>query len=113
MLQDELFTEELRRNPDFTHLARDRRAATSNARVVSSSGSGRTNNQQVNPAAAAVNRLGEFARSLTSGTGQQNQQQRDNNTVPASPNIIEKISELGDNAKRRLQLLAAQFNANN
>jgi hypothetical protein len=28
------------------------------------------------------------------------------------PNIMGKISELGDNAKRRLQTLAAQFNAN-
>lgn len=31
--------------------------------------------------------------------------------VPNSPNVLEKLSELGDNAKRRLQLLAAQFNA--
>jgi hypothetical protein len=105
MLQDELFTEELRRNPDFAHLARGR---ASDARLPGRTASSTTG--AVNPAAAAANRLGEFARSFT-----QQQQQRGNsdNAVPQSPNILEKISELGDNAKRRLQLLAAQFNANN
>jgi hypothetical protein len=105
MLQDELFTEELRRNPDFAHLARGR---ASDARLPGRTASSATG--AVNPAAAAANRLGEFARSFT-----QQPQQRGNsdNAVPQSPNILEKISELGDNAKRRLQLLAAQFNANN
>lgn len=110
MLQDELFTEELRRNPDFAHLAHGR---ASNARLPGqqvSRSNNNNNNTSVNPAAAAANRFGEFARSLT---GQQTQQQRNDNAVPQSPNILEKISELGDNAKRRLQLLAAQFNANN
>ena len=111
MLQDELFTEELRRNPDFAHLAHGR---ASNSRLpgqVSRSNTNNNNsNSSVNPATAAVNRFGEFARSLT---GQSTPQQRNDNAVPESPNILEKISELGDNAKRRLQLLAAQFNANN
>ena len=113
MLQDELFTEELRRNPDFAHLAHGRAAAASNARFV---GSGNNNSTAVNPAAAAVNRFGEFARSLTGQSAQQQQQQQRNDsnaTQSPTPNILEKISELGDNAKRRLQLLAAQFNANN
>jgi hypothetical protein len=105
MLQDELFTEELRRNPDFAHLARGR---ASNARSTSSN----TASSNVNPAQAAANRLGEIARSWT-GQSSQTQARSGDNTVPASPNILEKISELGDNAKRRLQLLAAQFNANN
>jgi hypothetical protein len=107
MLQDELFTEELRRNPDFAHLAHGR---ASNARLPGQSTRSNNTNTAVNPATAAANRFGEFARSLT---GQQTQQQRNDNTVTQSPNILEKISELGDNAKRRLQLLAAQFNANN
>jgi hypothetical protein len=114
MLQDELFTEELRRNPDFAHLAHGR---ASNARLLgqqSSRSNTNSSNTSLNPAAAAVNRFGEFARSLT---GQHTQQQRssnhNDNEVAQSPNILEKISELGDNAKRRLQLLAAQFNANN
>lgn len=108
MLQDELFTEELRRNPDFAHLAHGR--ASSARFPAQASRSNQSNNAATNPATAAANRLGEFARSLT---GQQAQQQRNDNTVTQSPNILEKISELGDNAKRRLQLLAAQFNANN
>lgn len=98
MLQDELFTEELRRNPDFAHLARGR---ASDARLP--------NTSVQNPAQAAANRLGEFARSWSGSS----QPRSADNTVPPSPNILEKISELGDNAKRRLQLLAAQFNANN
>jgi hypothetical protein len=108
MLQDELFTEELRRNPDFAHLAHGR---ASNTRYPGQVGrSNDSGNANVNPATAAANRFGEFARSLT---GQHQQPQRSDSTVPPSPNILEKISELGDNAKRRLQLLAAQFNANN
>ena len=111
MLQDELFTEELRRNPDFAHLAHGR---GSNARIPgqrsNSNTSSTASNTSVNPAAAAANRFGEFARSLT---GQQPQQRNDNAISQQSPNVLEKISELGDNAKRRLQLLAAQFNANN
>ena len=108
MLQDELFTEELRRNPDFAHLAHGR---ASNSRLPGQvSRSSQNTNTAGNPATAAANRFGEFARSLT---GQQTQQQRNDSAVTQSPNILEKISELGDNAKRRLQLLAAQFNANN
>lgn len=104
MLQDELFTEELRRNPDFAHLAHGR---ASNARLV---GPG---NNAVNPAAAAANRFGEFARSWTGPPTQPQSRHGSNVTQSPTPNILEKISELGDNAKRRLQLLAAQFNANN
>jgi hypothetical protein len=112
MLQDELFTEELRRNPDFAHLARGRVSdARIPTRTISSSSA---NAATVNPMAAAANRLGELTRSLTGGQQQQQHPQRSgsNNAVPQSPNILDKISELGDNAKRRLQLLAAQFNAN-
>ena len=112
MLQDELFTEELSHNPDFAHLARGSR--TSDARFPQTPANSRSSSGGLNPAAAAANRLGEFASCFT---GQQQQRPGSNrslnNTVPQSPNIMDKISELGDNAKRRLQLLAAQFNANN
>lgn len=104
MLQDELFTDELRRNPDLAHLARGR---SNHQLPVQRSTSG-----QPNPAAAAASRLGEFASRLTGQQQPQPQGSNRNVNVPQSPNIIDKISELGDNAKRRLQLLAAQFNAN-
>lgn len=107
MLQDELFTEELSRNPDFAHLARGR---ASDARMprASSSNAG----EGMNPAAAVVNRIGEFTSRFTQPQTASNNRSANAN-VPQSPNIMDKISELGDNAKRRLQLLAAQFNANN
>jgi CUE domain len=108
MLQDELFTEELSRNPDFAHLARGR--SNYGTRAPSSSGPA-----AVNPVGAAANRLGEFASRFTGQQQQRtgsNRNLNNNNNVPQSPNIMDKISELGDNAKRRLQLLAAQFNAN-
>lgn len=86
MLQDELFTEELARNPDFAHLARG-------------GGSGRATNRS----------------SATARAGLPSQQRPAflNAAPPNLNNITEKISELGDNARRRLQLLAAQFNAKN
>jgi hypothetical protein len=81
MLQDELFSEELSRNPDFAHLARGR------PRV--SDGRNRISDSRPVP------------RNQANAFSQQ------------SPNVMKKISELGDNARRRLQMLAAQFNANN
>lgn len=109
MLQDELFTEELSRNPDFAHLARGRSNATRPPAAASRS--------TVNPATAAANRFGEFASRFTGNKSQQQQngsnRSLNNGSVPQSPNIMDKISEMGDNAKRRLQVLAAQFNASN
>jgi hypothetical protein len=84
MLQDELFTEELAQNPDFAHLARGR--PNTSGGMPTRTGSSR----------AASSRMTESSRRVA---GDQ-------------PNIMGKISELGDNAKRRLQTLAAQFNAN-
>lgn len=97
MLQDELFTEELRRNPDFAHLARGR----SNARAPAAAAAG------PNPAAVAATKLGEMARTLSANVNRTLAPSDD----PTSPNLMNKISEMGDSAKRRLQLLAAQFNA--
>jgi hypothetical protein len=101
MLQDELFSEELRRNPDFAHLARGRPAAVrSMTRPAASSHTGI-------PTQGLQNAWSDFASRF--------KQPRQENAggVPQSPNVVEKISALGDNAKRRLQMLAAQFNANN
>lgn len=96
MLQDELFTEELRRNPDFAHLARGR----SNARAPPAAAG-------PNPAAVAASKLGEMARNLTANVNRNLAPSDD----PTSPNLMNKLSEMGDSAKRRLQELAAQFNA--
>jgi hypothetical protein len=82
MLQDELFSQELARNPQFAHLARGRGGGGGGVGETSTSAS-------------------SSRRTFTARGG------------PASPgpNLIDKISELGDNARRRLQLMAAQFNA--
>jgi CUE domain len=130
MLQDELFTQELSRNPDFAHLATGRSGRASHTRTTTTSNNANSASATagiVNPALAAANRIGEFARGLTGGgTGTATaaaaaggpQQQRsassgsNNPTLSPQPNLLEKISELGDTAKRRLQILAAQFNAN-
>lgn len=101
MLQDELFSEELRRNPDFAHLARGRPAAVrSMSRPAASQHTG-------NPAQGIQNAWNDFTSRF------KQPQQNSAGGVPQSPNVVEKISALGDNAKRRLQMLAAQFNANN
>ena len=96
MLQDQLFSEELSRNREFAHLARGSRTSAT-ARAPGTAG--------VNPIAAAGSKINEFASRFT-------QNNRSNNDgVPPSPNVLEKVAAMGDNAKRRLQLLAAQFNA--
>jgi hypothetical protein len=82
MLQDELFTEELAQNPDFAHLARGR---------PNTSG-GQPSRSNPRPASA---RQSDSSRRAAGGD---------------QPDIMGKITQLGDNAKRRLQTLAAQFN---
>lgn len=84
MLQDALFSEELRRNPDFAHLAGGRRPSNSNPQ-----------GQQRQP--QAVNRASFTAR------GHQ--------PVPM-PNIMEKLSEMGTSARFKLQAMADQFKQN-
>lgn len=107
MLQDELFTEELRRNPDFAHLAGSRRAVSANNHAQIRQSATASNNafgsmpQIPNPFAG-------FASRFTSSGQQQQQQQHNNNQ-----NIMDKLSEMGEGAKRRLQLMAAQFQAAN
>ena len=106
MLQDQLFSEELSRNREFAHLARGRssarRSSSGRASGASAAAAG-----VVNPLAAAGSKINEFASKFA-----QSQRSSSNRNVQQSPNVMEKLSEMGDNAKRRLQLLAAQFNAN-
>eukprot|EP00541_Cyclophora_tenuis_P003888 CAMPEP_0116573280 /NCGR_PEP_ID=MMETSP0397-20121206/18694_1 /TAXON_ID=216820 /ORGANISM="Cyclophora tenuis, Strain ECT3854" /LENGTH=284 /DNA_ID=CAMNT_0004101803 /DNA_START=5 /DNA_END=860 /DNA_ORIENTATION=- len=108
MLQDELFSQELANNPEFAHLARGR-PRTSGGLPVSSRTSGR---------------IGELPSRAASGV-------RRAPGTDEGPNIVEKLTELGETAKRRLQpltyiafelgetakrrlqLMAAQFQANN
>lgn len=105
MLQDELFTEELRRNPDFAHLARGRSNATRPTNTRRSSAN--------NPTAGISNAFNEFASRFQQRTGSGRNIDASNNSIPQSPNVMDKVSALTDNAKRRLQMLAAQFNAAN
>ena len=83
MLQNEMFANEVGNSPDLAHLARRRSAG----------------------------------RTTTTTNRQQQQAQRPALPNPFSPggqqNIMNKIAELGDNTRKRLQLLAAQFNARN
>lgn len=99
MLQDELFSQELARNPDFAHLARG--------------GTGRPRTAGGVP--VGTNRSG--SNRIFPAQGQQGSGQRPSfNLQPLQQQgeqLIGKISELGDNARRRLQLMAAQFNARN
>lgn len=84
MLQDDLFTEELVNNPEFAHLARGRLPTRNTASSIwsgpSSGSSTRRNNNTAQPAQAQD-----------------------------GPNIVDKISELGENAKKKLSLLATQW----
>mmetsp|Transcript_12900 Transcript_12900/g.19892 ORF Transcript_12900/g.19892 Transcript_12900/m.19892 type:complete len:381 (+) Transcript_12900:93-1235(+) len=80
MLQDELFQEELRNNPEFSHLAHH--------------GGHRRGGRGVG------------------GSAQQQQQQR-LQQQQQGPDLLEKLSELGDVAKNRFQAFAAGWNSHN
>ena len=83
--QDNLFSEEISRNPDFAHLARG-----SNNTRGSAARSGRSS--------TTTNRI-SMARLPSS-------------SQPAPDlDIIKSLGELGNSARRRLQVLAAQFHA--
>jgi len=84
MLQDELFSEELARNPDFAHLARQgQRRTNSGSRIMN----GGASNARL-PASQA-------------GAPLQNPFE--------GVNVMQKISSMGDGARRRLQLFANGF----
>lgn len=120
MLQDQLFSEELSRNREFAHLARGRSTATHRSSGRSSGSSRRASGASaaggggVNPIAAAGSKINEFAARFSqqnrTGSGRNVQQQQQQPSPGAD--FAKKLSELGDNAKRRLQLMAAQFQAN-
>ncbi len=81
MLQDELFQEELRNNPEFSHLAHH--------------GGHRRGGRGVG------------------GIAQQQQQRRQQQQQQQGPDLLEKLSELGDVAKNRFQAFAAGWNSHN
>mmetsp|Transcript_33340 Transcript_33340/g.67278 ORF Transcript_33340/g.67278 Transcript_33340/m.67278 type:complete len:308 (-) Transcript_33340:221-1144(-) len=81
MLQDELFTQELANNPEFAHLA---------------GRGGRTGS-----AAAAGAAAGSYPANRRSATS---------SAQPQGPNVVDKLGEMGENAKKRLTLFARQFN---
>jgi len=85
MLQDELFSEELARNPDFAHLAGQRR---------------QRQQQNRSPRVSASNARLPAAQS---GAPLQNPFE--------GVNVMQKISIMGDGARRRLQLFATNFEA--
>lgn len=85
MLQDKLFSEELSRNPDFAHLAGHGRRPSSQRQ------------QQPQQQPQAVNRNSFAAR------GHQ--------PMPM-PNLMEKLSEMGNSAKFKLNQMAEQFKQN-
>eukprot|EP00540_Astrosyne_radiata_P001697 CAMPEP_0116842350 /NCGR_PEP_ID=MMETSP0418-20121206/11462_1 /TAXON_ID=1158023 /ORGANISM="Astrosyne radiata, Strain 13vi08-1A" /LENGTH=289 /DNA_ID=CAMNT_0004472939 /DNA_START=51 /DNA_END=920 /DNA_ORIENTATION=- len=89
MLQDELFSQELANNPEFAHLAQGRPRTSGGVPIA--------------PGARNQNRrVGELPSRSNVPPPQQE-----------GPNIMEKLTELGETTKRRLQLMAAQFTANN
>jgi hypothetical protein len=83
MLQDELFSEELARNPDFAHLARGgrrgsrTRTSASNARIPTSRGTAGGVSNNPNPLEGV--------------------------------NLMQKVSDMGEGARRRLQQFAINF----
>lgn len=81
MLQDELFSEELARNPDFAHLAGQRRSQQRGAPRVSAS------NARLPAAQPGAPLHNPFE----------------------GANVMQKISSMGDGARRRLQLFANNF----
>jgi hypothetical protein len=82
MLQDELFQEELRNNPEFSHLA-GRRNPRSSGYGSGFQGTGR---------------------STYSGAGGVRGDEEE------GPDLLDRLAELGDNAKRRFQAFAASWN---
>jgi hypothetical protein len=109
MLQDELFSQELARNPDFAHLAGGRvpRGRASSATSGSNRAQtveewfGQTKNRLMGTGSEGPPRGGRTANAYEHNAG----------GGGGMPNILGKLSELGDTAKRRLQFMAAQFNA--
>jgi len=85
MLQDELFQEEIRNNPEFRHLAGRRNPRASAGGVIPQQAVGRSNY-------AGTGQVG--------GTGLEE----------VGKDMIEGLSKLGDAARRRFQVLASNWN---
>lgn len=90
MLQDELFQEELRNNPEFSHLAGGRRNPTrAGGRAPTAAATGRSNHGGAGGGGGGGVGWGERT------------------------DFFDRISDLGDNAKKRFQNFAASWNEPN
>ena len=90
MLQDELFTQELRNNPEFAHLAGGR----------GSSGAGRGGPGGGFPGSRRT--VGNGAAGSAAATA--------NAQPQLGPAVIDRLGEMGETAKKRLTLFARNFN---
>ena len=90
MLQDELFAEELRNNPEFAHLAGGR----------GGSGGGPGGGFPGARRTTAAGGIGATSSAAATANAQ----------PPLGPAVIDRLGELGENAKRRLTLFARNFN---
>lgn len=88
MLQDELFSEELARNPDFAHLARGGRGGRGNQRTRSTAG-----------------RAGAPGQRRAGASNAQPPMQNPFENV----NVMENLSKLGESTRKRLQMFAVNF----
>lgn len=86
MLQDELFAQELRNNPEFAHLA-------------GSGGRGRSAVRGAVGGFPGSRRPGSTSAAATASA-----------QPVMGPAVIDRLGEMGDNAKKRLTLFARQFN---
>eukprot|EP00591_Stephanopyxis_turris_P010298 CAMPEP_0195519042 /NCGR_PEP_ID=MMETSP0794_2-20130614/14256_1 /TAXON_ID=515487 /ORGANISM="Stephanopyxis turris, Strain CCMP 815" /LENGTH=334 /DNA_ID=CAMNT_0040648125 /DNA_START=65 /DNA_END=1069 /DNA_ORIENTATION=+ len=91
MLQDELLQQELSANPEFAHLSRG------------SGGGGGIMGRTIPQIGFGGHRGGSFPGNNRGG--------REGGVAHEGPNIMDKLSEMGEHAKRRLTMLASQFNA--
>lgn len=91
MLQDELFSQELANNPEFAHL------------VNGGAAGGRHRNQRTTAVPQGSQMHYPSRSRMTAGAG-------NNSNTAAGPPIMDHIAELGQDAKKRLQLFAAQWN---
>lgn len=98
MLQDELFSQELANNPEFAHLAQGGRAG---------GGSRAVGGRPIAAGTSSQRRVGELPSRTVGGIPPRRPGE------PEGPNMMDKLTEMGETAKKRLQLFASQWNTTN
>lgn len=105
MLQDELFTEELRRNPDFAHLAgSNSRTSAGNAQRALRQGATNHSSSLNSSTNSLSNPFANFSTAFKGNNSSTTNQNNNQNN-----NLMEKLNEMGEGAKKRLQIMASQF----